>query len=155
MGPWLGCRLGRGCWRGCRGGCCFNFTLASVKFPLSPLLRSHLVCRFPKQMFKCRHVPTWLFLSFLSIVIRQSLSTLHQHVKQQPQIKEKVIFSIHSFEASCSLLSMSIHTEEGAWCSKTVFQEYEEPVYSYSTYPDRRFSSSTSQHFKNVPSIRQ
>ena len=28
-----------------------------------------------------------------------------------------------------------------------VFQEYEEPVYSYSTYPDRRFSSSTSQHF--------
>ena len=23
----------------------------------------------------------------------------------------------------------------------TVFQEYEEPVYSYSTYPDRRFSS--------------
>ena len=22
-----------------------------------------------------------------------------------------------------------------------VFQEYEEPVYSYSTYPDRRFSS--------------
>ena len=36
-----------------------------------------------------------------------------------------------------------------------IFQEYEEPVYSYSTYPDRRFSSSTSQHFKNVPSIRQ
>ena len=31
-----------------------------------------------------------------------------------------------------------------------LFQEYEEPVYSYSTYPDRadrRFSSSTSQHF--------
>ena len=23
----------------------------------------------------------------------------------------------------------------------TLFQEYEEPVYSYSTYPDRRFSS--------------
>ena len=28
------------------------------------------------------------------------------------------------------------------------FQEYEEPVYSYSTYPDRRYSSSTSQHLK-------
>ena len=32
-----------------------------------------------------------------------------------------------------------------------VFQEYEEPVYSYSTYPDRRYSSSTSQHFKMSP----
>ena len=31
------------------------------------------------------------------------------------------------------------------------FQEYEEPVYSYSTYPDRRYSSSTSQHFKMSP----
>ena len=33
----------------------------------------------------------------------------------------------------------------------TSFQEYEEPVYSYSTYPDRRYSSSTSQHFKMSP----
>ena len=32
-----------------------------------------------------------------------------------------------------------------------LFQEYEEPVYSYSTYPDRRYSSSTSQHFKMSP----
>ena len=32
-----------------------------------------------------------------------------------------------------------------------IFQEYEEPVYSYSTYPDRRYSSSTSQHFKMSP----
>ena len=28
-----------------------------------------------------------------------------------------------------------------------IFQEYGKPVYSYSTNPDRRFSSSTSQHF--------
>ena len=33
----------------------------------------------------------------------------------------------------------------------SLFQEYEEPVYSYSTYPDRRYSSSTSQHFKMSP----
>ena len=33
----------------------------------------------------------------------------------------------------------------------TVFQEYGKPVYSYSTNPDRRFSSSTSQHFKMSP----
>ena len=31
------------------------------------------------------------------------------------------------------------------------FQEYGKPVYSYSTNPDRRFSSSTSQHFKMSP----
>ena len=27
------------------------------------------------------------------------------------------------------------------WIFICIFQEYEEPVYSYSTYPDRRFSS--------------
>ena len=32
-----------------------------------------------------------------------------------------------------------------------IFQEYGKPVYSYSTNPDRRFSSSTSQHFKMSP----
>ena len=32
-----------------------------------------------------------------------------------------------------------------------LFQEYGKPVYSYSTNPDRRFSSSTSQHFKMSP----
>ena len=32
-----------------------------------------------------------------------------------------------------------------------VFQEYGKPVYSYSTNPDRRLSSSTSQHFKMSP----
>ena len=33
-----------------------------------------------------------------------------------------------------------VHTV-GVGCIIQVFQEYEEPVYSYSTYPDRRFSS--------------
>ena len=32
-----------------------------------------------------------------------------------------------------------------------IFQEYGKPVYSYSTNPDRQFSSSTSQHFKMSP----
>ena len=32
-----------------------------------------------------------------------------------------------------------------------IFQEYGKPVYSYSTNPDRRFSSSKSQHFKMSP----
>ena len=32
-----------------------------------------------------------------------------------------------------------------------IFQEYGKPVYSYSTNPDRRFSSSISQHFKMSP----
>ena len=32
-----------------------------------------------------------------------------------------------------------------------IFQEYGKPVYSYSTNPDMRFSSSTSQHFKMSP----
>ena len=32
-----------------------------------------------------------------------------------------------------------------------LFQEYGKPVYSYSTNPDRRFSSSKSQHFKMSP----
>ena len=36
-------------------------------------------------------------------------------------------------------------------CRLLLFQEYEEPVYSYSTYPDRQYSSSTSQHFKMSP----
>ena len=32
-----------------------------------------------------------------------------------------------------------------------IFQEYEEPVYSYSTYPDRRFSSRYPNIFKMSP----
>ena len=31
------------------------------------------------------------------------------------------------------------------------FKNTKKPVYSYSTNPDRRFSSSTSQHFKMFP----
>ena len=34
---------------------------------------------------------------------------------------------------------------------RMLFQEYEEPVYSYSTYPGRRQSSSKSQHSKMSP----
>ena len=37
-----------------------------------------------------------------------------------------------------------------SWCSM-YFKNTKKPVYSYSTNPDRRFSSSTSQHFKMFP----
>ena len=43
------------------------------------------------------------------------------------------------------------HQSEVLMVNCYVFQEYEEPVYSYSTYPDRRYSLSTSQHFKMSP----
>ena len=37
------------------------------------------------------------------------------------------------------------------YCVRIYFKNTKKPVYSYSTNPDRQFSSSTSQHFKMFP----
>ena len=49
------------------------------------------------------------------------------------------------------MVQIVLYMCEGKVLIDMLFQEYEEPVYSYSTNPDRRFSLSTSQHFKMSP----
>ena len=60
-------------------------------------------------------------------------------------------FRCHSLSVSLPLLIWPSASFSSLPLPCAIFQEYEEPVYSYSTYPDRRYSSSTSQHFKMSP----
>ena len=54
-------------------------------------------------------------------------------------------------ERMCDLTLTISHSPFAYYSYISSFQEYGKPVYSYSTNPDRRFSSSTSQHFKMSP----